>query len=192
MIFSPRFQDAFQLMMEIHGKDGRKGTPIPFVAHLLGVCSLVLVDAGDEDEAIAALLHDALEDHPEKLSRSDIEARFGRRVREIVELCTDTSREYAGGPKEPWRQRKLAYIDHVAHAGPSGLRVPLADKVDNLRAILRDYRQLGDRLWSRFNAGKTEQLWYYRSLATAFRQAGVTGPMFDEFERLVGEFERLA
>ncbi|NWG14800.1 MAG: HD domain-containing protein [Acidobacteria bacterium] len=179
-------------MMDIHGKDGRKGTPIPYVAHLLGVCALVLADGGDEDEAVAALLHDTLEDHPERLTRKDIEDRFGPRVRELVELCTDTSREYAGGPKAPWWQRKLAYIEQLARAGPSALRVPLADKVDNLRAILADYRRLGDDLWSRFNAGKTEQLWFYASLVTAFQQAGMAGPMFDEFGRLVGELEQLA
>ncbi len=192
MIFGPQFQEAFQLMMDVHGKDGRKGTSIPYIAHLLGVCALVLVDGGDEEEAIAALLHDTLEEHPDKITRDNIQARFGRRVRDLVEVCTDTSREYTGGPKEPWWQRKLAYIENLARTGPGSLRVPLADKVDNLRAVLADYRQLGDKLWSRFNAGKNEQLWYYRSLVTAFQQAGMAGPMSSELERLVGELERLA
>ena len=192
MTFSPRFQEAFHLMMELHGQDRRKGTQIPTVAHLLGVCSMVLTDCGDEDEAIAALLHDTLEDHPEKITRADIESRFGQRVKDLVEAATDTPPDYKGGQKPPWKDRKQSYIEHIAHAEPAGLRVPLADKVDNMRAILTDYRQLGDELWSRFKAGKADQIWYFRSLVSAFRQAGVTGPMFDEFDRLVCQLERLA
>src|SRR5437868_15522197 len=111
---SERFNEALMLAASLHRDDVRKGTSIPYIAHLLGVCELVLSDGGDEDEAIAALLHDALEDHGDKMSSSDLEQQFGPRVRRIVEGCTDTPAEYRGGPKPEWRPRKEAYIAHLA------------------------------------------------------------------------------
>jgi (p)ppGpp synthase/HD superfamily hydrolase len=184
---SDRLDDAFGLARRLHASDLRKGTRIPYLAHLLAVCALVLVDGGDEDEAIAALLHDALEDHPEAISRPEIGERFGGRVLEIVEGCTDTPRDYAGGRKPPWRDRKDAYLDHVRSAPAASLRVSLADKLDNARAILTDYRIVGEAVWERFSAGGDEQLWYYRSLVDAYRTAGVESPLLDELERVVAE-----
>jgi (p)ppGpp synthase/HD superfamily hydrolase len=182
---SPRLDDAFVLAAHLHGDDVRKGTSVPYLAHLLGVCARVLVDGGDEDEAIAALLHDALEDHPEEISRADLAARFGPRVTALVEACTDTPPDWSGGRKPPWRQRKEAYLAHVRSALPDTLRVSLADKVDNARAILADHRAIGDAVWERFSAGRDEQLWYYRELVAAYRVAGVTSPMLDELARVV-------
>ncbi|MBN1662411.1 MAG: HD domain-containing protein [Deltaproteobacteria bacterium] len=105
----PKFKDALVFATEIHGDDHRKGTTIPYISHLLSVCAIVLEDGGDEEEAIAALLHDTLEDHPEKVTKAILAERFGPRVVEIIELCTDTPPDYKGGPKPPWHERKTAY-----------------------------------------------------------------------------------
>ncbi len=189
---TPRFLDALGYAVQLHAADVRKGTSVPYAAHLLGVCALVLVDGGTEDEAIAALLHDALEDHPSETSRETIAERFGGDVLAIVEACTDTPREYTGGVQPPWRQRKAAYLEHLLQMGPGGLRVSLADKLDNAQAILADYRLRGDSLWSRFNAGKHDQLWYFRSLVHYFRRAGAAGFLVEECDRTVSELEQLA
>ncbi len=186
-----RFLDAVAFAHRVHANDTRKGTPVPTIAHLLGVCATVLADGGDGDEAIAALLHDALEDHADTVSREEIESRFGVRVRSLVEVCTDTLADYRGGPKPPWRERKLTYIERLRRTPMSDLRVPVADKLDNARAVLADYRELGELLWPRFNAGRDGQLWYFRSLVGAFRDAGVVGRLIDELDRVVGELESL-
>jgi GTP pyrophosphokinase len=186
-----KFRQALESAATLHAADIRKGSHIPYVAHLLNVCGLVLTDGGDEDEAIAALLHDALEDHPEAASAASLEVTFGARVRVLVEGSTDTPPDYKGGPKPPWRERKLRYVDHIRTAVPRDLRVSLADKLDNARAILADYREIGEALWDRFNAPKADQLWYYRSLVTAFRDAGVRSPMVGELDRTVSTLEEL-
>ncbi len=191
-VATPRFLDALIFAVKLHGRDLRKGTSIPYVAHLLSVCALVLRDGGTEDEAIAALLHDSLEDHAQDVSREELAERFGPAVLEIVSACSDTPADFAGGPKPPWHERKVRYIEHVRELGPGALRVSMADKLDNARAILRDYRHLGDELWSRFKVGKEDHLWYYRALADAFRAAGAAGYLIDELERVVTDIEALA
>ena len=188
----PRIGDALAFAAEVHASDLRKGTTVPYLAHLLGVCALVLVDGGDEDEAIAALLHDSIEDHADVVTRELLEARYGARVAQLVQDCTDTPADYAGGKKPPWRQRKEAYITHVRETPPERLRVSVADKVDNLRAILANHRVLGAALWTRFNAGQADQQWYYSALTEAYRAAGVRSVLLTEFERLVGELGELA
>jgi (p)ppGpp synthase/HD superfamily hydrolase len=185
-----RFFDALDYAARLHAGDVRKGTGVPYIAHLLSVCALVLTDGGSEDEAIAALLHDALEDHPEEVSREDIAVRFGEPVAEIVEDCTDTPPDYAGGEKPPWRERKIAKIEHIARGESRSRRVALADKLDNARAMLADYREVGERLWERFAAGREDQLWYYRGLVDGFRAGGASGCLFEELERVVKELER--
>lgn len=190
-MMSPRFEEALSFATRLHADDLRKGSDIPYLAHLLGTCALVLVDGGDEDEAIAALLHDALEDHPETVSREDILARFGSRVLDIVVVCTDTPPDYAGGRKPPWRDRKEAYLARIRASAPPALRVSLADKVDNARAILADYRAIGSGVWERFSAGEAEQLWYYESLVVAYRDAGVRSDLLAELSRVVAELGRL-
>ena len=187
-----RFQEALRYAVDLHAGDVRKGTSVPYIAHLLSVCALVLEDGGDEEEAIAALLHDALEDHPEDTSREEIRQRFGTRVLALVEACTDTPPDYRGGKKPSWRTRKEAYLQHLIAARPDELRIALADKLHNARATLADYRRIGNDLWKRFTVGKTEQLWYYRMLVDAFRKAGATGHMIQEFERIVSELEKLS
>jgi (p)ppGpp synthase/HD superfamily hydrolase len=189
---SGRFLEAVAFAHQVHGSDTRKGTAAPTVAHLLSVCGIVLADGGDEDEAIAALLHDTLEDHPETVSRKELASRFGERVLALVEVCTDTPPDYRGGPKPPWRERKTAFLERLPRTRPGDLRVAVADKLDNARAVLADYRELGEALWPRFNAGREGQLWYYRSLEEGFRYAGMQGRLIDELARVVSELERLA
>ncbi|MBI5830235.1 MAG: bifunctional (p)ppGpp synthetase/guanosine-3',5'-bis(diphosphate) 3'-pyrophosphohydrolase, partial [Chloroflexi bacterium] len=140
------------------------------------------------DEAIAALLHDAVEDQGGPVVRDEIRRRFGDNVAAIVDGCTDTD----ATPKPPWRARKEAYIAHIRTASPSVQLVSAADKLHNARAILLDYRQMGDSLWERFHGGREGTLWYYRAIVTAFREAGA-GParLVDELERVVADLERL-
>ena len=188
MILSSRFQDALTFAVELHNGHTRKGTNIPYIAHLLAVTSLVIEHGADEDEAIAALLHDAIEDQGGAETREEIRRRFGVRVVEIVDGCTDTDVT----PKPPWRPRKEAYLAHLRSASPSALLVSAADKLHNARAILADYRLLGESVWKRFKGGREGTLWYYRSLVTAFREA-VAAPLrlVEELDRIVSEIERL-
>jgi GTP pyrophosphokinase len=181
---SPRFQEALAYATEVHAGQSRKGTSVPYVSHVLAVCSLVLEDGGGEDDAIAALLHDAVEDGGGAPRLEDIRRRFGDRVAGIVWACSDTDET----PKPPWKERKARYIEHVRSAGPDARRVSCADKLHNARSILRDYRTEGERIWARFNAPAEDQLWYYRRLLDAFRQPDRTG-LFGELERVVGELE---
>jgi hypothetical protein len=166
-ILSDRFGAAAAWANELHGEHVRKGSQIPYVSHLFAVASLVLEDGGNEDQAIAALLHDAVEDGKTELP--EIKSRFGADVAAMVEACSDT----LVNPKPPWRNRKQAYIDHLndPRTSEGALRVSAADKVHNARCILADYRAIGDELWTRFNpdaqSGET-QLWYYEHLIEAF------------------------
>jgi len=146
----------------------------------------VLEDGGDEDEAVAALLHDAVEDQGGEARLEEIRERYGERVAEIVRECSDTD----ATPKPPWRERKIAYLGHVPTASAGAARVSLADKLHNARAVLYDYRRLGEQLWERFNP-EADQLWYYRSLVQAFRRHGVT-PLVAELTRVVAEVDELA
>ncbi len=186
-MLSARFEEALVFATQLHAKQTRKGTSIPYIAHLLAVTSIVLEHGANEDEAIAALLHDAIEDQGGAATREDIRRRFGDTVVAIVDGCTDAEVI----PKPPWRARKEAYIAHVREAPASVRLVSAADKLHNARTILADYRQLGDSLWQRFNGGKEGTLWYYRSMVNAFRAAGTT-PLVEELDRVVSEIERLA
>jgi (p)ppGpp synthase/HD superfamily hydrolase len=179
----PRFDAAFALARDLHATQRRKNTEIPYVAHLLGVASLVLDDGGDEDEAIAALLHDAVEDQGGAATLALIREQFGPRVADIVAACSDTDVV----PKPPWRARKEAYVAHLSDpALPDGaLRVSLADKVHNARAILFDLRA-GHDVYSRFSAPREEQLWYYGALAAAFAEL-TDSPLVPELQRVVDE-----
>jgi GTP pyrophosphokinase len=176
--------EALAYATQVHAGQSRKGTSVPYVSHVLGVCALVLEDGGGEDEAIAALLHDAVEDGGGPPVLAEIRRRFGDRVADIVRACSDTDET----PKPPWKARKARYIAQLRAAGPGARRVSCADKLHNARSILRDYRLVGERLWDRFSAPPEEQLWYYRALVDAFRQPGRTA-LVDELERVVGELE---
>jgi (p)ppGpp synthase/HD superfamily hydrolase len=182
-----RFEEALNFAVRLHAGQLRKGTKIPYVAHLLSVASIALQHGADEEEAIAALLHDAVEDQGGAKTREEIRRRFGERVAAIVDACTDSDVT----PKPPWKQRKQAYIAHVRTASPSVRLISASDKLDNARAILADYRSVGESLWKRFHGGREGTLWYYRSLVETFRQAG-SNPLVEELDRVVTEIERLA
>jgi (p)ppGpp synthase/HD superfamily hydrolase len=183
---SSRFDDALTYATRLHTSQVRKGSTIPYISHLLAVSSLVIEDGGDEDEAIAALLHDAIEDHPRNGKTSaEIRSRYGERVLEIVEALTDAFTQ----PQPPWRDRKQAYLARVKHHGASAQRVSLADKFHNARSILTDFREVGDAVWNRFAPSREDTLWYYRALVDAHRKGGPSR-LLAELDRVVTELER--
>ena len=185
MPLTERLDDAFRLARELHTAQIRKGTDTPYLSHLMAVSAIVLEHGGGEDEAIAALLHDAVEDQGGAATLAEIRRRFGDAAAAIVEGCTDADTT----PKPPWRQRKERYVAHIAHASRSVRLVSAADKLHNARAILDDYRAVGDAVWDRFNVGPAEILWYYRALADAFRAVEET-PLVERLGRVVSELER--
>ena len=181
---TPRFRNALAYASAVHAGQLRKGPrQIPYIGHLLGVASLVLEDGGDEDEVIAALLHDAPEDQGGVVRLAEIRDRFGERVAQIVHGCSDTLDE----PKPPWRAREERYVAHLETAEPSVLRVSIADKVNNLGGTVADVRLDGPRVWQRFNAGPEEQVWYYGSLVDVFRRRNASQRLLPEMDRLVTE-----
>lgn len=186
MLLSERFTQALIYATELHANQVRKGSGVPYIAHLLGVASIALEYGADEDEAIAALLHDAIEDQGGAATRTEILRRFGENVTAIIDGCTDADTT----PKPPWRQRKQAYIAHLATASPSVLLISAADKLHNARSILQDYRLLGESLWSRFQGGKDGTLWYYQTLINAFPKIPTTA-IIEELTRVVKELEDL-
>jgi len=182
-----RFEDALVFAAQLHRDQRRKGSNVPYVSHLLAVSSLVIEHGGDEDQAIAALLHDAIEDQGGPKAREEILRRFGEGVTGIVEGCTDSQAD----PKPPWRARKEAFIAGISGKSRSVQLVCAADKLHNARCILSDYRTLDEKVWERFVGGREGTLWYYRELVNALIQSGRT-QLVAELERVVGEIERLA
>jgi (p)ppGpp synthase/HD superfamily hydrolase len=186
---SGRFVEAVELAADVHGVQRRVGTQIPYLAHLLVVTGLVLEDGGDEDQAIAAMLHDAVEDGGGRPLLEQIRARFGERVAAIVEGCSDS---IDGQHEATWIERKRRYLDHLPEMHDDGLlRVSVADKVHNARSLVRDYREHGESLWERF-APRTadDQLWYYGELVKLFL-ALRPGPLSEDLRRAVAELEQL-
>jgi (p)ppGpp synthase/HD superfamily hydrolase len=174
-ILTDRFDRALLYATHVHGGQVRKGTSTPYVAHLLAVAATVLEYGGDEDLAIAALLHDSVEDQGGKARLEDVRNRFGERVARVVEACSDSLADTAKGERKAhWRERKEAYLAHLRNADNDILRVSLADKVHNARVILRDLRkpEIGEKVWTRFSQPKEQTLWYYRSLADRSRPIG--------------------
>jgi (p)ppGpp synthase/HD superfamily hydrolase len=190
---SDRFNEALVYAATLHRDQARKGTQIPYVSHLLAVAALVIENGGNEAQAIAALLHDAFED--QGIDKADeIRSKFGEAVLAVVMACTDATVP-KGVEKPPWRERKESYIERVEHEPAAMKLVSAADKLHNARAILADYRDLGEKLWERFNGGKDGTLWYYRSLVEAFRGSGEAGGLrrlVEELDRVVSDLERLA
>lgn len=184
-----RFDRALAYAAEMHREQSRKASPVPYLAHLLGVASLVLEYGGDQNQAIAGLLHDTIEDCPGDQAAA-IKRGFGKDVLAMVQACSDS--DSGGGPKGPWRGRKQGYIDHLAGLpeGHRALLVSACDKLHNARSIRADLRQVGLPLWDRFNAPAEEQLWYYRSLVAAFA-GNIGGPVVDELRRTVNDIARL-
>ena len=183
-----RLVAAFRHAAELQASQPRKGTDIPYLSHLMAVAAIVLEQGGDEDQAVAALLHDAIEDHPDDgRTRDTIRARFGDRVGTLVEACTDADTH----PKPLWGERKERYLEHLPQAPREARLIVLADKLHNARAILADHRAVGERVWERFNVPKQATLWYYRALADAFARLE-PGHLTAEFERVVAELEEQA
>jgi (p)ppGpp synthase/HD superfamily hydrolase len=168
-MLTDRFDRAVLFAIELHRPQLRKGTAIPYVTHLFAVCSLVLEDGGTDDEAIAALLHDGPEDRGGVAVLDAIRDRFGPAVAQMVEGLSDAM-PAPGEAKAPWRTRKEAYLRHLAAAPETVLRISLADKLHNARSMLVDIETDGEAVWSRFNAGRDEQAWYYRALQAIFER----------------------
>jgi GTP pyrophosphokinase len=183
----PRFLRAFSFAARKHAGQTRKASTIPYVAHLMGVASLVLEFGGDEDLAIAALLHDVVEDCGGAPLLKEVRRRFGRRVAKIVDGCTDSD----SYPKPPWRERKETYIRHLKSADAETRLVSAADKLNNVRSILSDYREVGESVWARFNGGRDGTLWYYRALLEEFRRPR-PNRLIRELELAIRELEAAA
>jgi GTP pyrophosphokinase len=195
-LLTDRFDAALHYAMRHHARQLRKGTPVPYAAHLLAAASLALEMRGDEDEAIGALLHDVAEDGGGAEALAEIEAEFGPAVAALVLANSDSLED--GSQKEPWWERKQAYVDAFEHRSPAALRVCLADKLHNARSILTDYRTHGDEVWARFGQrqGLATRI-YYRELAAAFereraRMGEHAAPMVDELRRVVDAITALA
>ena len=169
-LLSDRFEQALVYATRLHNNQVRKCSNVPYISHLLSVSSLVLEDGGTEEEAIAALLHDAIEDQGGDKTRQEIIAKFGGKVAAIVEGCTESDII----PKPPWKERKLATIKKLRHASPEVRRVTIADKVHNARSILADWHRIGDVVWDRFKTGKAGTIWYFSSIAEVDRELGST------------------
>lgn len=188
MILSSRFEQAMSYAFNIHSGQLRKATSIPYISHLLAVAGLILEHGGDEDEAIAGLLHDAVEDAGGQPRLEDIRVRFGDHVAEIVLGCTDTDTI----PKPPWRARKDAYIKHLHQVSPSARFVSCCDKLHNSRTIVSDLYQFGDEVWKKFTGQRDGTLWYYLALLAEYQRLGVRPPLVDELARTVQTMHTLA
>ncbi|MFN4909176.1 MAG: HD domain-containing protein [Bacteroidota bacterium] len=196
-MLSDRFQKALVYASQVHNGQLRKGTQIPYLSHLLSVASIAMEYGANEDEAIGALLHDAGEDAGGDERILDIRNVFGDAVADIVQGCTDA----VVIPKPPWQERKERYIAGVPHEPVSVRFVSAADKLHNVRSIIRDYRALSDGLWLRFKGGKHGSLWYYRALVGAYRQGTnfedpvrsvMHSELIEELDRAMTELEMMA
>ena len=186
-MLSKRFISALGYTAKLHAKQIRKRTERPYIGHLLGVASIVIEYGGDEDMAIGALLHDAVEDQGGLPRLREIRKKFGKRVAHIVDGCTDAYTE----PKSPWLERKRAYIARLASENADVRLVSAADKLSNARETLYEVRVYGDSVYDRFAGKKLGTLWYYRELLCVLRKAG-TNPLIEELDRVVIELERLS
>jgi (p)ppGpp synthase/HD superfamily hydrolase len=191
-----RFDEALQLASELHRTQTRKQTPIPYVAHLMAVAGIVLEAHAYhqfddiEDLAIAALLHDAIEDQGDKIDLAEIKRRFGQNVHDIVLSCSDAVIHRPGQKKPPWRKRKEEYIAKIKTKSHGTLLVSCADKLHNARSIMFDHERIGDIVWERFTADKEETLWYYEELRKAFEKAWPENPLLPDFAAVVDRMRK--
>ena len=184
---SDRFQAALDMAFELHQNQERKGSREPYFTHLMSVSALVLENGGSENQAIAALLHDAVEDQGGIPTLERIKTEFGEEVAEIVNGCTDAYTL----PKPPWKERKINYLERLKTAPDTILLVSLSDKVHNVRSILRDLQKEGDAIWEKFKGGKAGTLCYYQSLANIFDGSNYSF-LKQELRQLVEEIITLA
>lgn len=180
----PRFESAVVFASAHHFGQVRKGNGAPYISHPLAVAALVVEYGGNEDQAIAALLHDTLEDCD--VTREQLAARYGEKVAAVVVACTDTTDR----PKPPWRERKESFVARLKTALPTAKLVVAADKHHNVQCILRDLARpsVGERVWDRFRAKRSEQLWYFGAVVQALRY-GWQHELLDDLERLVGQLD---
>jgi len=182
-----RFEQALVFATRRHGDQKRKGTRIPYVSHLLAVCALVIEAGGDEDAAIAALLHDAVED--QKATLAEIHTLFGEVVAAVVRECSDTDQD----PKPPWCERKVGFLATLAGLSDSARLVVAADKLHNARSTLAELETAGDAVWEKFNGGRDGTLWYYRSVVQGLVQGGPAAtPLLRSLEETVARLEAAA
>jgi (p)ppGpp synthase/HD superfamily hydrolase len=186
-LLGKRFEEAFLLANRLHAEQKRKTSGAPYMSHLLSVTALVLQDGGGEDEAIAALLHDAAEDQGGEETLALIQEKFGEKIAQIVEDCSDTFEI----PKPPWKGRKEAHIARIRKASPPSIRVILADKLHNARALLRELRTQGEAVWDSFTGNKEGTLWYYRTLHNTLGETN-QGYLWAEFGHVLEQIEQLA
>jgi hypothetical protein len=184
--YSLRYSAALSYAAELHVRQLRKGTPIPYVSHLLAVSALVWQAGGSEDQAIAALLHDAVEDGHTTLEV--IRSRFGREVAEIVDVSSDTDEI----PKPPWRQRKEHHLARIESAPLESLVVVAADKVHNCQSIAADVRRQGPSVWSRFNGGREGSLWYYEAMYEVLSRRLPSSPLVEDLRAALSQLKALA
>lgn len=184
-LLTARFETALVYATQLHAGQVRKGSGIPYISHLLSVAALVLEDGGDEDEAISALLHDAVEDQGGAKTLVVIRQQFGERVANIVDGCTETDIM----PKPPWRERKLQYLEKLCHASPEVIRVSMADKLHNARSILSDWHRHGDAVWSKFKGAKKGTLWFYQALLEIYQQTG-SSFLLSELNLVISQLEQ--
>ena len=190
-----RFRDAVEYARILH-IERRKGTNIPFMAHLLGVASLIIGETGQvpfavtEEMVIAALLHDAVEDHGGLPRLEDIRCNFGAEVARMVEGLSDSFEEDAGA-KRSWEERKRGYLDRLRDEPADVQLISAADKLYNARTILDEYRAIGARVWERFHRGRDQQMWYFHELLKVFKSVG-TNRIVEELERVVAELDRIS
>jgi GTP pyrophosphokinase len=181
-----RFAEALQYAWELHRQQKRKMSQTPFFAHLMSVAGLVLDYGGSQQEAIAALLHDAVEDQGGLETLESIRRRFGQQVADIVEGCTDSFQQ----PKPPWQERKEQFLARLAEASDSVRLVCAADKIHNLRSLIREYRVHGEAVWSAFRGGREGTLWYYRTLLEVLGR-GRPLPILRELADVWNQLEKL-
>jgi (p)ppGpp synthase/HD superfamily hydrolase len=187
-MLTDKIAKALALAVEAHDGQKRKGTSIPYIAHPMGVASIALDHGADEEQAMAALLHDAVEDGGAEYAER-IRTKFGERVADIVAGCTDGVPD-ASGIKPPWQARKQAYLDHLKTASYDVLLVSSSDKLHNARAIVEDLLNIGHTVFDRFSVSKDQTLWYYESLAQIFESRGT--PVARALRSAVNEMKRLS
>ncbi len=184
-LLTSRFEEALVYANHLHSKQTRKVSHAPYMVHLMSVAALVLEDGGNEDEAISGLLHDAIEDQGGKKTLKEIKSRFGSKVAEIVEGCSNLSTTSL-----PWKERKEEFINKLDQAIPEVIRVEVADKLHNARSILYDYREYGSHIWSKFNGGKEGTIWYYRKMINVLKRRS-NSQLVQELDKVVRDIANL-